>query len=265
MASYEELIAEALAHRFEGWDFSWLRTRAPVTPLPWRYPQVVAEVAAGTDRMLDMGTGGGEALLRIPDRSTVTVATEAWPSNVPVAAAALGPRGIPVVWDEGSDDNMDHGGARGRLPFRDGAFDVVANRHEAFLAAEVARVLRPGAAFVTQQVDFHTYDDLYAALGVEPPAQEDSWLPLAVDQVTAAGLVVERAEPGIETQAFGDVGALVWYLRAVSWSVPEFDLVRCEPALRRIHERTQVAPLVIRQRRFLLFARRPGPTPGARS
>jgi SAM-dependent methyltransferase len=261
--SYEELVAEAIAASFEGWDFSRLRTRAPVTPLPWRYGQEVASRADGTERMLDMDTGGGETLLRIPARAAFTVAIESWVPNVPVAAAALRPHGIAVVQDEGSDDNMRHGGVRGRLPFRGEAFDVVANRHGAFLASEVARVLRPGGWFVTQQVDFHTYDDFYAALGIDQPPEDDSWLPLAVDQVTASGLDVVDSRTGVETQAFGDVGALVWYLRAVTWSVPEFDVVRCEPALRRIHERMQHAPLLIRQRRFLLIARRRDPTPAA--
>jgi SAM-dependent methyltransferase len=257
MATYEALIAEALATSFEGWDFTFLRTRAPVTPLPWSYPDEVARAAAGAERMLDMGTGGGEALLRIRRRGAFTVATEAWEPNVVVAAERLRPHGIPVVRDEGSDDNMDHGGVRGRLPFREGTFDLVANRHEAFLAPEVARVLRPGGLFVTQQVDFHTYDDLCDALGIEHPDEPDSWLPLAVEQIEAAGMTVDDARRGIEAQAFGDVGALVWYLLAVSWSVPEFDVVRCEPALRRIHERMANGPLIVRQRRLLVVARRP--------
>jgi SAM-dependent methyltransferase len=255
--TYEELLAEALATPFEGWDFSFIRTRAPVVPLPWSYPAEVASLAAGRERMLDMGTGGGEALLRIRARPPVTVATEAWPPNVPVAGANLRAHDIPVVQDEGTPDNFgDHGG-RGRLPFRAGAFDVVANRHEAFLAPEVARVLRDGGAFITQQVDFHSYDDFYVALELEQPPEPDPWLPRAIVQVEAAGLTVVRAEDGIETQLFGDVGALIWYLRAVDWGVADFDVVRCEPALRRLHERMRSGPVPIRQRRFLLVALRP--------
>lgn len=260
--TFESLVADAVATPFEGWDFSWLRQRAPVVEaLPWRYPEVVASFATGAARMVDLDTGGGEALLRIPVRAGFTCAAESWPPNVARAGRDLRAHGIPVVQDEGSDDNMAHGGVRGRLPFRTGSFDVVANRHGAFLAPEIARVLRVGGTFVTQQVDWRTYDDLYAALELESPSEDESWLPLAVSQVRESGLVVERAERGIEAQAFGDVGALVWYLRAVSWSIPGFDVARCQPALRRIHERMQREPLVIRQRRFLLVARRPGPTP----
>jgi SAM-dependent methyltransferase len=257
MRSYEELVAEALAQPFEGWDFSWLRHRAPVDPLPWSYPDEVAARATGRDRMLDMDTGGGEALLRLPARAAFTVAVESFPPNVPVAGGRLRDHGIPVVQDEGSDDNMAHGGVRGRLPFRDGAFDLVANRHGAFLAREVARVLRPGGAFVTQQVDHRSYDDLYAAIGLDPPAEPPTWLPLAMEQLAGAGMRVERAEAGLETQRFHDVGALVWYLRAITWALPEFDLERCDPALRRVHARMQDSPLAVRQTRFLVIASKP--------
>src|SRR6266516_6320358 len=66
--SFETRVEEALSRPFEGWDFSWLRDRAPISrSLPWRYPELVSETAAGAERMLDMGTGGGETLLQIPD------------------------------------------------------------------------------------------------------------------------------------------------------------------------------------------------------
>lgn len=59
--------------------------------------------------------------------------------------------------------------------------------------------------------------------------------------------------------------ALVWYLYAIPWVLPEFDVETCEPALRRIHERMQDGPLVIRQLRLLLVARLGDPTPAAMS
>lgn len=209
--------------------------------------------------MLDMGTGGGEFLSALRAPAAFTVADEAWPPNVPIAASNLRTRGIPVVQDEGAPDNMDPAGdpTLGRLPYRSGAFDLVLNRHESFAAAEVHRVLRSGGTFLTQQVDFRTYDDLYAALELEAPPEDESWLPLAVSQVEGVGLEVRDARTGEEIQSFADVGAFVWYLLSVSWSVPEFDLVRCEAALRRLHERLRAQPLPVRQRRLLLVASKP--------
>jgi SAM-dependent methyltransferase len=176
--TYEDLVAEAMSVPFTGWDMSWLMARAPITrSLPWSYPLVVAGHAARAGRMLDMGTGGGELLLQLPARALVTVADEAWGPNVPIAGAALLPRAIPVVQDEGASDNFDQDGIRGRLPYRSQAFDLVINRHESFLASEVLRVLRPGGNFVTQQVDWRSRDELYLALNLEPPTRAGDLAP----------------------------------------------------------------------------------------
>jgi SAM-dependent methyltransferase len=257
--TFDELVSEALAAPISGWDFSWLNwPRARAGRLPWSYRQEVARRAASVGTMLDMGTGGGERLSRLPSRPPRTVATEAWPPNVPVAAKRLSPLGIPVVQDEGAPGNTAQGyGTRGRLPFRDGAFGLVANRHEAFRADEVSRVLTPGGTFVTQHIDFHSSDDLYRLLGLELPEQPDSWLPLARRQVRNAGLVVQAAVRGEERHELRDVGALVYYLRVVSWAVPEYSLDRCRIALRAAHETPELWPALFRQRLFLLVAAKP--------
>ena len=257
MPTFDDLISEALAAPISGWDFGWLDwPQRRKGWLPWSYRREVARRAAPlAGPMLDMGTGGGERLSRLPSRPPQTVATEAWPPNVPVAATRLTPLGIAVVQDEGAPDNVVQGDDdRGRLPFRNGAFALVANRHEAFRAREVSRVLATGGTFITQQVDFHGYDDLYRLLGLAVPAQPDSWLPLARQQVRDAGLTVQAAVRGEERHEFRDVGALVYYLRVVSWAVPEYSLDACRPALRAAHEASELWPASFRQRHFLLVA-----------
>jgi hypothetical protein len=67
-------------------------------------------------------------------------------------------------------------------------------------------------------------------------------------------MIVERTEVGAEEEHFADVGAVVYYLRAVEWAVHGFDVVACRPALRKLHERMEREALLIRQRRFLLVA-----------
>ncbi len=257
MPTFDELVSEALAVPISGWDFSWLDWPQRRTGrLPWSYRREVARRAARlAGPMLDMGTGGGEQLSRLPSRPPRTVATEAWPPNVPVAATRLAPLGIAVVQNEGAPDNVVQGDDdRGRLPFRDGAFALVANRHEAFRAPEVSRVLAPGGTFVTQQVDFHSSDDLYRLLGLTVPEQPDSWLPLARRQVQDAGLTVQAAVRGEERHEFRDVGAVVYYLRVVSWAIPEYSLDACRPTLRAAHEAAELWPTSFRQRHFLLVA-----------
>jgi SAM-dependent methyltransferase len=166
VATFDELVAEALNALFSGWDFSWLAARSKAGMLPWRYQGEVARRATAADAMLDMGTGGGERLARLSPRPRRTAA-EAWSPNVGVAAARLRPPGIPVIQDEGAPDNSrQDGNDRGHLPFRDDTFTLVTSRHEAFRAAKVSRILAPGGTFITQQVDFHDYDDLCHLLGL---------------------------------------------------------------------------------------------------
>jgi SAM-dependent methyltransferase len=208
--------------------------------------------------LLDMGTGGGELLAKLSARPRLTVATEAWPPNVPVAAARLRPLAIAVVQGEGAPDNVDQGGSlRGRLPFSDGTFALVANRHESFQAGEVSRVLSPGGTFITQQVDCHSDDELYRLLGLEIPVQPGSWLPLARQQVQDAGLTVQAAVRGEECHDLHDVGAVVYYLRVVSWAIPQFTLDAYLDRLRAVHESREIWPVRLRQRRFLLIAAKP--------
>jgi hypothetical protein len=253
--AFDDLVTEALAAPFSGWDFSWLGTGPSTQRLPWSYRREVARRAGLAGTMLDMGTGGGEWLSRLSPRPRRTVATEAWPPNVPVAAARLRPLGVAVIQDEGAPDNMAEDRAdRGRLPLRDGAFGLVANRHEAFRATEVARVLAPGGTFITQQVDFHSYDDLYQVVGLNVPDQPESWLPLAMQQLRNAGLTVQTAVRGAEWHTLRDAGALVYYLRVVGWAIPEYSLDACRPALRAAHERPEIWPVPLRQRHFLLVA-----------
>ena len=256
MATFEQLAAEALEAPFSGWDFSWLAARSRSEPAPWSYRREVARRAANAATMLDMGTGGGERLSRLEHRPERTVATEGWPPNVPVAARRLRPLGVPVVQDEGAADNVAEDPARGRLPFRDGAFDLITNRHESFLAAEVSRVLAPGGTFVTQQIDFHAADDWYRLLGLPVPDRPDSWLPLAERQLHAAGLTVHRAVAGEERELFHDVAGVIYYLRVVSWAVPEYSFDRFAGRLRELHETPGAWPVLYRQRQFLVIATR---------
>ena len=258
MATFEQLVAEAQAAPVSGWDFSWLTARSSTAGrLPWDYRAEVARHAAEAASLLDMGTGGGEWLAKLTPHPPYTVATEGWPPNVPVAARRLRQAGIRLVQDEGAADNAAEDPDRGRLPFRDGAFTLVINKHEAFLAAEVGRVLALGGTFVTQQVDTRTYDGLYHALGLQVPEEPVSWLPLAERQLRDAGLVVRQAVAGEELDRFADVAAIIYYLRLVSWAVPGFTVERFAGRLRELHDTPGAWPVTVRQRRFLVVATKP--------
>jgi SAM-dependent methyltransferase len=196
----------------------------------------------------------------LADRAPRTIAAEAWPPNVPVAGRRLRPLGIPVIQDESARDNIDQNGANdgGRLPFRDRSLDLICNRHESFLALEVSRVLAPGGTFVTQQVDYHDNDDLAQILGIETPQEPDSWIGLAERQVDEAGLVIEEAARASQRIRFHDIAAVVFYLKAVSWSIPGYSLEIYRDRLRALYEDASAWPVVTSGHRFLLVASKPG-------
>ncbi|HKR69629.1 MAG TPA: methyltransferase domain-containing protein [Streptosporangiaceae bacterium] len=260
--AFDELVAEAVAAPFTGWDFSWLDARSTSEDLPWSYRAEAARYAGTARVMLDMGTGGGEELTRITPRARHTIATESWRPNVPVAARRLKAAGIPVIHCDGAPDNMSEEGISaapdraGLLPFADGVFDLVTNRHESFRADELRRVLAPGGAFVTQQVDYHSDDALFELLGLDPPDEPDTWLPLAVAQLNAAGLTIAHTAAGQETRHFEHVGAVIYYLKVVGWAIPDYSLEAFLPALRAAWEEPARWPLPLSGRRFIVVARK---------
>lgn len=211
--------------------------------------------------MLDLGTGGGEWLADLPARAPHTVATEAWEPNVSVAKARLGPLGIDVVRVEGAPDNASQGAGEpgGALPFEDCSFDLVTSRHESFVASEVARVLRLGGVFVTQQLGDGVFSEFYEVLGAEAPRERRWRLALAVDQVERVGLTVTRSAEGEQEVTFADVGALAWYLRMTPWTVRDFSIDRYRARLRRLHEEIRAqGPIAVALPGFLLEAVKEG-------
>lgn len=151
---FEQLIAAAEAYTMEGWGWSALKGRYVETRPPWDYRAEVTALLSTAHTLLDMGTGGGEFLSSMAPLPPECWATEAYPPNVPVAAARLGPLGVRVV----AVDDERH------LPLPDAHFDLVINRHESFDPYEVRRILRPGGRFITQQVGGQDNVELNLAL-----------------------------------------------------------------------------------------------------
>ncbi|MDG6982406.1 MAG: methyltransferase domain-containing protein [Nitrososphaerota archaeon] len=232
MDTFERLVAEAWARPFQGWDFRFLDGRYVEGRTSWDYPKLLRTKIPGSGAYLDLGTGGGEivsAMAPLPPRS---VATEGFRPNLQVALRKLSPLGADVVFSF-CDDNTAPGEPRGALPFRDGAFDLISDRHEAFVAAEAARVLRPGGTFITQQVGPDNDQELALLLG-EPEAEGRRWdLAEALAQVREAGLRVTESSEEKVSSRFLDVGALAYYLKAAGpLEFEEADLATVERSLR---------------------------------
>jgi SAM-dependent methyltransferase len=233
------LIDEAIRASFSGWDFSWLDGRVRERTPPWDYEAEAVELLSGARRTLDIDTGGGEVLARLAPFTGMVTATEGYRPNLEVAARTLTPLGVHVVGAGSAPDNVDQtavapSSTGSHLPFTDRAFDVVLDRHSSYWPGEVARVLRPGGTFLTQQRDVGGYE-LMETFGRPSSPALDFDLAFALRQLETTGLEIVRAEEAATPSTFLDVGALVYFLRAVPWVVPGFDVERDREALREIH------------------------------
>jgi len=183
---------------------------------PWSYTSRAAELMRQASSVVDMGTGGGERLLKLQNFwPGKVVATEDYPPNFKLATERLSPLGVRVVDVPLTDFDP--------MPFRNGEFDLVLNRHSGLNAREVARMLAPGGTFLTQQIHGLWAYDLIAVFDARPQ-WPDSTLEKYVPQLKAAGLTIVDTQEWSGRLSFTDVGAIVYYLKAVPWLVPGFSV-----------------------------------------
>ena len=229
---------------FEGWDFSYLNDRMIEAQPPWDYTALARDAVALAQDILDVATGGGEvfaSLAPFPGRAT---AVEGYAPNVAVARARLNPLGVSVF----------RGSTRTGMPFVNDAFDLVLNRHGGFRPAEMHRILKPGGVFLTQQVGGDNLGDLAEAFGAglaypgHTPEQ-------VRDDLVASGFAVRLVKDWRGPVTFLDVGAVVYFLKAIPWVVPDFDVETHVDALLALQGRLEACgPLQFTYTRFLIEA-----------
>jgi SAM-dependent methyltransferase len=252
---FDELVAEGAAEPVEGWDFSWLAGRATEERPPWGYAGLIAGRMSRARAALDIQTGGGEvlagALAGIPRPPRVLAATESWPPNAALARERLAPLG-GIVREAGDADP---------LPFPDATFDLVVSRHPVQISwPEVARVLAPGGACLSQQVGAGSNRELTDFMMGPRPVSQDRSPDLARARARAAGLTVTRLDSCALRVRFLDVGAVVYFLRKVLWTVPGFTVAGYRDRLAAMHAVIgRDGAFTCYSRRFLIEARKPGP------
>lgn len=249
MKTFEDLVAEGDAVPTEGWDFSWFDGRATEERPPWGYSRLLAARMASAERALDVETGGGEALATVPRAPELLIATESWPPNLAVARRTLAPLGARIVAVADAPT----------LPFVSDAFDLVVSRHPVVtLWDEIARVLRPGGAYLSQQIGAGTNRELTDfMMGPQPVNQRRSAgsLRAAAEQ---AGLEVADLRSCSLRVEFYDVAAIVYFLRKVHWTVPGFSVQGYAPRLRAMHQLIERdGAFVSTAQRVLVDARKP--------
>jgi len=140
-----------------GWDFSHMKTRRQT--VPWDYIEVVKKYVAKTDKVLDIGTGGGERFNTLAeyikegvgvdvDEDMIQKANESCPQNMVYLCDG---KELKKVVNE---------------------FDIVVNRHAPFDTASITDHLRDDGYFITQQVGEKNMSNIQAVIGTNsrPPS-----------------------------------------------------------------------------------------------
>jgi SAM-dependent methyltransferase len=254
MKSHDELVETWKREEqqpFVGWDFAYLDARMLEEQPPWSYSTRAAELMRQTSSVLDMGTGGGERLLALRDHwPQKVVVTEDYSPNVKLAKERLAPLGVRIV--EVALNRYTP------MPFVDGEFDLVLNRHSGTNPGEVARVLAPGGTFLTQQIHGLWAQDLVAAFDAKVPWPQAT-LENKVRRLKDAGLTISVTEEWSGVFSFADVGAIVYYLKAVPWLVEGFSVETHLEHLLALQDRLERGEgLVFEARKYRIEARKPG-------
>jgi SAM-dependent methyltransferase len=231
---------------FSGWDFSYHAGRVREEEPPWDYMALARQALARATAVLDVATGGGERFAQLAPFPSHARAMEGYGPNVFIAQSRLEPLGVQVLACGESQP----------MPFSDGEFDLVLNRHGGCWNPELGRVTRPGGHLLTQQVGPGNSWDLMEAFGSKPQWVENS-LDFVSGKLKAVGFEILDGRDWRGHAHYLDVGALVYDLKAIPWLVPGFSVDGYLETLWRLQRRLETEGTLSFQRSlFLIKARK---------
>jgi len=248
-----------------GWDFSAVRDERAL--VQWDYAEVVRRYLRPGCRVLDIGTGGGERFLELAPLIGAGTGIDASADMIATARVNM----PAALTDKVSFMVMDGG----RLELPDEDFDLVLNRHAPVYAAEVARVLRPGGSFITQQVGGRNTQSIFTAFGWQSNAAY--WRsyfsaagapPMPDSTAGVAAMAAAFTQLGFLTQAvaeydvaywLSDLDSFVFFLKAIP--LPErFDPdIHWQQVNRAISDCGSPRGIQTNEHRELLITQKPGP------
>jgi SAM-dependent methyltransferase len=198
----DELLA-AVTPR-QGWDFSSMNVLRQ--PVPWDYRTLVRLYLRPADRVLDVGTGGGETLASLAGSFGSGLGIDPDPDMVRRASE----RALP--------DNLSFRAGSDQMEGITGTFDVILNRHAPFDLAAVTPHIKPGGYFITQQVGERNMACVKAALGI-PVGQPE----VCREDIEASGLLVLAFMEYDAEYVVRDIESLVFWLHALDLGHSDID------------------------------------------
>ncbi|QIW19616.1 class I SAM-dependent methyltransferase [Bacillus thuringiensis] len=128
--------------RLNGWDFS--KIKCETVGDTWDFYREVKERCKPSHILLDVGTGGGENVLNIASSAKLLVGIDNSNGMIEKAHSNLRKSDVQNVEFLQMDSEA--------LAFPHAYFDIASSFHAPFAASELAKVMKKGAFFFTQQV-----------------------------------------------------------------------------------------------------------------
>ena len=136
---------------------------------------------------------------------------------------------------------------------------MIINRQESYSRQEVHRVLQPGGRFVTQQVGGQNNIGLNQWFEEAIETSNHEWyLDKEVQNFAEVGFEIVAQNEEFPFTKFNDVGAVVYYLKAIPWQISDFDIDVYQDRLFALHkEIQQMGEFRVRSHRFYLEGVKP--------
>ncbi|KAB2441439.1 class I SAM-dependent methyltransferase [Bacillus luti] len=141
--------------RLNGWDFS--KIKCEIVGETWDFYGEVKERCKPADILLDIGTGGGENVLNIASSAKLVIGIDNSKGMIETAHFNLEKSDVQNVEFFQMDSKV--------LTFPHDHFYIASSCHAPFVASELAKVMKKGAFFLTQQVSEHDKLNLKEAFG----------------------------------------------------------------------------------------------------
>ncbi|MBE7098974.1 class I SAM-dependent methyltransferase [Bacillus cereus] len=141
--------------RLNGWDFS--KIKCETVGDSWDFYREVKERCKPSHILLDVGTGGGENVLNISSSAKLLIGIDNSNGMIKTAYSNLKKLDVQNVEFLKMDSET--------LAFPLAPFDITSSCHAPFIVSELAKVMKKGALFLTQQVSEYDKLNLKEAFG----------------------------------------------------------------------------------------------------
>ncbi len=236
---------------FEGWDFSYLKSRYKLANPSWNYKTLAKRLIKKSCSVLDIATGGGEVFSEILSiyKPQKIIAIEGYKPNITVARKNLKKFKATVIYANETK----------KFHFKDSEFDLILNRHGGLnkkSIKELYRILSPKGIFLTQQVDGNSLKDLEKVFNAKPKWPENNMQNIK-KFCTNTGFKIKEAKEWEGKTIFKDVGAVIYFLKAIPWIVSGFSVNRYLKVLEKLQKRIEKkGELNFKSKFFLILAQK---------